>query len=300
MPVQVSVIIVNYNSGQDILNGLESIYTHTKGVEFEVIVVDNGSTDNSVGELQEIQKVRARITLLTTGENKGFGAANNIGARHATGDYLLFLNPDTLLVNDAISDFYGFLEKSEKSVAACGGRLIKSDGEYAVSFGHFPTLFQQFSDIGFRSLYKGYYNRRLSISPSCDFTEPRPVDYLSGADLCIRKSVFDELCGFDEEYFMYYEDTDLFYRLNQAEYQAYILPRVTVIHQESSPEKPDGAFNYTKYSMLEKSKYLYFKKHHGGCAVILSKMFQLISLVAHWKGKYRYRLGRVVGITLKP
>jgi len=296
MPVQVSVIIVNYNSGQDILHCLESIYAFTQEVDFEIIIVDNSPDDRS---LREIRAQFAEISSISNSRNVGFGYANNQGAKNATGDYLLFLNPDTLLVNDAISDFYRFLEKGEKHIAACGGRLIKPDGEYAVSFGHFPTLFQQFSDIGFRSLYKGYYNRRLSISPPCDFSEPRPVDYLSGADIFIRKSVFDERGGFDEEYFMYYEDTDLFYRLNQAGYQAYLLPRVTVIHQESSPEKPDGSFNYTKYSMLEKSKYHYFKKHYGGFAVVLSKLFQLISLVAHWKGQYRYRLGRVAGITVR-
>jgi GT2 family glycosyltransferase len=299
MPAQVSVIIVSYNSWPDILNCLESINQHTQGVDYEIIVVDNGSTNDSFQELLELQKRIACITLLPLGENKGFGAANNIGAKQATGDYLLFLNPDTLLINDAISEFYQFLEKSEKHIAACGGRLQKPNGEYAVSFGHFPTLFQQFSDIGFRALYKNHYNRKLSLSPPCDFTEPRKVEYLSGADIFIRKAVFDELGGFDDRFFMYYEDTDLLYRLEKAGYQAYLLPQVQLIHKESAPDNPDGSFNYTKYSMLEKSKYLYFRKNHEAGAVFWSKVFQLISLMTHWKGRYRYRLSKVVSITTK-
>lgn len=296
MAVDVSIIIVNYNSGQYILDCIESIYLHTKGVDFEIIVVDNNSTDDSFCEICE---KFVTICGLKNPTNLGFGAANNIGARQASGEYLLFLNPDTILIQDSVTEFYQFLEGSERQIVACGGRMQKPDGEYAVSFGHFPTLFQQFSDIGVRALYKKHYDRRLSLSPPCDFTEPRKVEYLSGADIFIRKAVFEQLGGFDERFFMYYEDTDLLYRLEKTGYRAYLLPQVHLIHKESTPDNPDGSFNYTKYTMLEKSKYLYFAKNHGTGPVFWAKLFQLLALVFHYFGRYRYSLRRVWGITVK-
>ena len=296
MAVDVSIIIVNYNSGQYLPDCVESIYAHTKGISFEIIVVDNNSTDDSFCEICE---KFVPICGLKNPTNLGFGAANNIGARKAAGKYLFFLNPDTILTDDAVSAFYKFLTESNPQIAACGGRMQKPDGEYAVSFGHFPTLFQHFSDIGFRVLFKGFYNKRLSLSPPCNFTIPQQVDYISGADIFIRSAVFEKLDGFDEHFFMYYEDTDLFYRLSKAGYQTWLLPQVKIIHHESPAAHPGGSFNYTKYSMLEKSKYLYFAKNHGAGSVFWVKLFQLFELVFHYFGRYRYSLPKTVGITLK-
>jgi GT2 family glycosyltransferase len=295
MAVDLSIIIVNFNSYPYLRNCLDSIFKFTSGIEFEVLVVDNGSTDNSFGQLLELERI-TRMSLIEAGENKGFGTANNIGAKRACGKYLLFLNPDTELVDNSIFDFYQFLEQSDVWIAACGGRLVNPDGSYAVSFGNFPSLFQQFSDIGFRRLYMKYYNRKLSISPPCDFNEPKSVGYISGADLFIRKSVFDQIGGFDEDYFMYYEDTDLCLRLQKSGYQSFIIPSVSIIHTGS--ETP-GAFNYSKYRMLEQSKYLYFRKHHGRFISLISRTIQIITLLTHFKPTARYKLGKALGITLR-
>ncbi len=295
MTIDVSIIIVSYNSGQFLQNCLESIYAHTKGVSFEIILVDNASTDNSFVTICE---TFASIRGLKNSSNLGFASANNLGAKSAQGKYLLFLNPDTLLKDDAIAAMYQFLESSDKNVAACGARLQNADGSYSVSFGNFPTLFQQFSDIGFRTFYKRYYDKKLSISPPCNFTDPHPVGYLSGADIFIRKEIFEKIGGFDERFFMYYEDTDLFYRLHKAGYQSWLLPQVSITHIGSSTSDSDGTFNYSKYSMLEKSKYLYFAKNHGSGSVFLAKTFQLIALLLHI-GKFRYNLLKVIRITLK-
>ncbi len=296
MTIDVSIVIVNFNSGQYLKNCLESIYNCTKGVSFEIILVDNASTD---GSFEKIREDFTSIFGLKNDSNLGFAAANNIGAKSAQGKYLLFLNPDTLLVDDAISAMYQFLESADNMVAACGARLQNPDGTYSVSFGNFPTLFQQFSDIGFRAIYKRYYDRKLSISPPCNFTDPQPVGYLSGADTFIRKDIFLKLGGFDEAYFMYYEDTDLFYRLHKAGYQSYLLPEVSITHIGSSTSDSDGTFNYSKYSMLEKSKYLYFAKNHGACSVFWAKTFQTFSLLFH-VGKFHYSLKKMLRITWLP
>lgn len=295
MAVDVSIIIVSYNSGQYLKNCLESIYGQTKGVSFEIILVDNASTDNSFVTICE---AFVSICGLLNKENLGFSAANNIGASHASGKYLLFLNPDTLLVDDAITAMYQFMESAGPAVAACGARLQNTDGTYSVSFGNFPTLFQQFSDIGFRAFYKRYYDRKLSISPPCNFTDPQPVGYLSGANIFIRKEIFQKIGGFDERYFMFYEDTDLFYRLHKSGYLAWLLPQVTITHIGSSTIDPDGKFNYSKYSMLEKSKYLFFAKNHGAGSVFWAKTFQVIALLLHI-GKFQYNLLRMIKITVR-
>jgi hypothetical protein len=295
MTKDVSIIIVNYNSGQFLNNCLESIYAHTKGVSFEIILVDNASSD---GSFVPICETFTSIRGLRNSSNLGFAAANNLGAKSAQGKYLLFLNPDTLLVDDAITAMHQFLESTGNTMAACGARLQNPDGSYSVSFGNFPTLFQQFSDIGFRALYKRFYDRKLSISPPCSSTNPQPVGYLSGADVLIRKDIFQQIGGFDERYFMYYEDTDLFYRLHQAGYQSWLLPQLSITHIGSSTSDSDGTFNYSKYSMLEKSKYIYFAKNHGAGSVFWAKIFQLIALLLHI-GKFRYNFLKVVRITLK-
>jgi len=280
MEIDLSIIIVNYNSLHCLPTCLESVERSTIGVSYEVIVVDNGSNDEQVGQLHELKRI-TRMSMIENGVNKGFGAANNVGAKKAKGKYLLFLNPDTELVDNSLLKFYQFMEECDESIAACGGRLVNRDGSYAVSFGNLPSLFQQFSDIGIRRLYMKYYNRRLSISPPCDFAEPNSVGYISGADLFIRKSVFDQIGGFDEDYFMYYEDTDLCHRLQTSGYQCYLLPSVSIIHTGSASTEPIGSFNYEKYKLLEKSKYLYFRKHHGRLAAISAKALQILSLINH-------------------
>jgi hypothetical protein len=260
-------------------------------------VVDNGSTD---GSLCAIRKKFVKICGIENSLNIGFGAANNIGAKQAEGEYLFFLNPDTVLLNDCLSIFIHFLSETGNDVVSCGGRLETASGGYSVSFGNFPSIFQQFSDIGFRVLYKRFYNKHLSISPPCNFNTPQEVGYLSGADLFIKKDIFLKMGGFDEQFFMYFEDTDFFLRLSKAGYTAYILPGVRIVHFGDSAILPDGSFNYAKYAMTEKSKYLYFAKNIGAGSVFWVKLFQLLALVFHCFGRHRYSLRKTVRITCNP
>jgi len=297
MQVLVSIIIVNFNCGKYIINCLKSIYDHSKGIDFEIILIDNGSVDNS---LPEIRKKFPEIRIITNPHNIGFGAANNIGAKHAAGEYLFLLNPDTLLLNDCLSFFIRFLSAARNNVVSCGGRLETASGAYSVSFGNFPSLFQQFSDIGFKIFYKKFYIKHLSISPPCHFDTPQEVGYLSGANIFIKKDIFLKMNGFDERFFMYFEDTDLFFRLRNEGYKAYLLPAVKIVHYGDSALLPNGSFNYAKYAMAEKSKYLYFAKNIGSASVFLIKIFQVVSLVIHYFGRYRYNLCKMVRITLKP
>ena len=296
MNPRVSIIIVNYNSQQTIDRCLDSVYHHVSGIGYEVIVVDNASAPASVKFIKENYP---DVKLVLNDENKGFGAANNIGARHALGKYLFFLNPDAILLDNAVLQFYRFLEEEMPDAVSCGGNLIKENGAFTTSYGNFPSVFQEWSDVGFRRFYPEYYDRHLQLGKTCQqLKSPEKVPYIVGADIFIRKDVFQELGGFDEQFFLYYEETDLFYRLHQAGYASYILPEVKIIHLEGPSLLKNGRLNYDKWAIWEKSKYYYFRKNHGRFTARMVRGIQLFSLFLHrFFGTKAYKFRKALKIT---
>jgi len=280
MNPDVSVIIVNYNTEGYLDDCIGSIYNQNKSCSLEVIVVDNASDHYPERELVEKYP---EVRFFRNDTNRGFGAANNIGVRGSKGEFLFFLNPDTVLLNDCIGIFHRFLSSDSRTgrAAACGGNLVNADGSPASAWGNLPTLKLLFSDLGFRKLYRSYYDNRLATYGYCDFNESRVVPYISGADLFIRKDIFLKMGGFDERYFMYYEDADLGYKLKRAGSLTYLLPDAKILHHESRSTRNNSGFNYRKYELLEKSKYLYFKKNHGFIAAHIAKDLQFITLLTY-------------------
>jgi len=295
---KVSIIIVNYNSHPTIGRCLDAIHQYVSGVTCEIIVVDNASSAESVRFIRE-NYPDAR--LIINNENKGFGAANNIGASQASGDYLFFLNPDAILLDNAVLRFYRFLEEEMPAAAGCGGNLIKEDKGPVTSYGNFPSLLQEMGYIGFYRFFPGYYEEKLRLGKTCkNEKEPFQVPFITGADIFIRKKVFQELGGFDEKFFLYYEETDLFYRLQKAGYVSYILPDVKIIHLEGTSLLKKGTFNDNTWAIWEKSRYYYFRKHKGWIVAGLVKFLQLLSFVLQWIfGNRTFRLGKVLKITWK-
>lgn len=298
MKSKVSIIIVNYNSEQTIGRCIDALYSHVSGIAYEIIVVDNASAPASVRFIKENYP---DVKLLENRENKGFGAANNLGARHASGDYLFCLNPDALLLDNAVLLFYRFLEEEKPDAACCGGNLVKETGEPTTAYGNFPSVFQEWSDMGFRRFYPKYYDKHLRLGKTCRrMTTPERVPYIIGADIFIRKDIFQELGGFDENFFLYYEETDLCYRLSRKGYHSYILPQVKIIHLEGPAMLKNGELNYGKWTFWEKSKYYYFRKNKGRFAAWIVKGIQLFSLLLHrFFGAKAYQLRKAVKITWK-
>ena len=297
MDVLVSIIIVNYNCEGHTCNCIDSIYKYTKDVSFEIIVVDNASNVYSV---DTIAKRFPDVKIIVNKENRGFGAANNIGVHNALGKYLFFLNPDTILLSDAVGVFLDFLEKANQDVACCGGNLVRVDGLPNKSYGNFPSVLQQFSDIGFRKLYKKLHSEKLAMGKVCDFTDIRTVDYLVGAAFFINKLVFERIGGFDEAFFMYYEETDLFFRLNKAGYKSFLLPSVKIIHLEGVTVESREPFNYIMWEMMEKSRYYFFTKNRGWFAAFCVKLIQMLSItLLYCFGKTPVNFRRAILITLK-
>ncbi len=290
--MDVSIIIVTYNCADYIITCLQSVYEETKNVSFEIIVSDNNSTDNS---LQLIENRFHDIQIVRNSNNIGFGAANNIAAKRAKGKYLLLLNPDTILINNAVKIFFDFLQNNTGKIGCIGGNLLDNNGKPSNIGGHFPSLFQLFSDIGFRCLYPGFYRRKVTLMLTVE-TMPRNmhIDYVCGAALFLDKKMFDEMQGFDENYFLYFEDTDLCFRLKQSCYTNCIVPDARIIHLESvSTGSNDGSkISEQKFKFFEKSKQLFFRKSYGKTHVFFVKILTVFYLfskgIVHLENPVKY------------
>ena len=291
--MEISIIIVNYNTCDLTLQCLQSVYEKTINVEFEVIVVDNASSDKSI---EMIKKMFPQAKIIESVENLGFGKANNLGAKYANGDYLFLLNSDTILVSNVILEFYRFMQQSPQ-VAACGGSLIDTLGNSVVSHGKFPSLLQEFSDIGFYRLYPKWYKNHLSVGQKANEGDISHVDYLSGADVFIRRSVWDNIQGFFPQFFMYYEETDMFCRMRRLGYNVCLRPMLKIIHLEGGSFDKSQLFNLKKYAMVFKSKVLYYQRNKPFGAVFLMKCMSLISVTIHSR-IYRNKLIQIYKIII--
>jgi GT2 family glycosyltransferase len=247
--VEVSVVIVNYNTADLLEDCLESLFRLTKGVSYEAIVVDNASSDGSAA------RVRGRfpqVRLIESGENLGFGRANNLGAAAARGEYLFFLNSDTVLENDATSMLRDYVEAHPGSTGVVGAYLRNGAGLESNCYGIFPS-------------YGSYLASRLlgfmdqsRIEGTTEETERR-VDAVTGADMFMRASLFRKLGGFDPRFFMYFEETELQRRVRRLGLARVIVPGPRIVHREGGSVK---AKMLTRL-MSETSMYKYFMKTRG-------------------------------------
>ncbi len=223
--MDVSVIIVNYNTRDLTLQCLRSVYERTTRMSFEVIVVDNASSDDSV---EQIQLEFPQVTLIKSNENLGFGRANNLGYEHSTGDYIFLLNSDTILINNAIEILWRFLNE-HVDVAIVGGQLFEKDGlELTHSYSYiFPSLLMEL-DI----LLRGRITRRIEKKMIKFIAKDGfvPVAYITGADMMLRRSDIQELGFFDPSFFLYFEESELSYRYHCKGKISAFMPGAKIIH----------------------------------------------------------------------
>lgn len=255
------IVLVNWNAGSQLTAVISSIESYHAGLVASVIVVDNASTDNSM-ELLDIKvgHLPFLLHIICNKENRGFGAACNQGAALAKSEYLLFLNPDTRLFEDSLSTPISFMKQpTNSSIGICGIRLVDEQGNVTTSAANFPTLRIMLGEIlGLNKLFPGVFPIHL-----LDFSElcgNSPVDQVIGAFFLIRKNVFDRCGGFDERFFVYFEEVDLSLRVKQLGYSSYFLSEVTAFHKGggcSERVKSDRLF----YSL--RSRIQYAKKHYS-------------------------------------
>lgn len=288
--LDVSVIIVNYNTKRLLQNCLTSLYSQTKDIFFEVIVSDNGSTD---GSTEMVKSEFPDVILIENNVNLGFGLANNRGLKIAKGKYILYLNSDTVLKNNAIKNFYDYWEThSEENLGALGCNLLDENGAYAHSFGDLPdTKKFIFEPIRFfiTSLVKSFFMLTLHKIPSRFITKPRftkyvgKVGYITGADLFLKN---DKNAYFDERYFMYYEESDLELNLHKQGLEMRIIEKPEIFHLEKGSDK--GKIQYSFSSIFnEISRIRYYKKNGTLLAKVCIPLVKVFVILT-WLNPYYF------------
>jgi GT2 family glycosyltransferase len=249
-----SIIIINYKTPQLTINCLESLYKHENKSNYETIIIDNNSKDES---LELIKKKFPHIQLIESNNNLGFAGGNNLGAKQAKGKYLLFLNSDTIITEPFIDDLIINIEKKEK-IGIIAPKLLNQDKTIQESVFKFPTLWRAICESFFLSSILPN-NKVIGDYRNFNYDTEKQVDFVSGACFLIKKTIFDSINGFDESFFMYAEETDLTYRLHKREYNAYFSPTGNIIHIGKGSQNNTPTFN----PQFFKSKILYYKKHYG-------------------------------------
>jgi len=276
--IDVSIIIVNYNTLHFVKPCVDSIVEQTKDIDYEIIVVDNGSTDGSC----EVLRKDKRLVFLPIGKNVGFGRANNYGFRNAAkGEYVFFLNSDTILVNNAIKQMYDFARQYEGKVGALGCVLEDLEGHPIHSYGPFPKMSDDWMKLLIAPIQKG-----LHLYKAKPFVWPdtwMKVDYITGADLFVSKSVL-ETCGlFNPAFFMYYEETELELRFAKKGYDNILLAGPRIIHLEGGSAKNTQTSQFFRDNFRQqKSEYIYYKLTEPKWKYLLFRVFHPILRQTLW------------------
>lgn len=280
----ISVIIVNYNVKELLEQCINSIFSASTKLDVEVIIVDNNSFDGSVQYIKEKFPGNPRLKIIESPVNMGFAKANNLGVREAEGEYLLILNPDTILQEDTLDKSLEFY-KSVKDIGALTCKLILPNGKLDLACRRsFPTpsvavyRILGLSRIFPKSKLFGKYNLTY-----LDENETYEVDAIVGAYMLIKKDVYEKVKGFDEDYFMYGEDLDLCFRIKKAGYRIFYYPKTSIIHYKGESTK--------------KSSISYVNNFYGAMQVFVKKnlntSFWLMNLLIRMTILYRALLSYI-------
>lgn len=242
--MEISVIIISYNTSELLNDCLRSVFQNTVGLSFEVIVVDNNSKDDSC---QMVETLYPQVKLIRSCTNLGFGKANNIGISQAKGKYVFLLNSDCVLINNAIKILHDLMERVGHC-AVSGGNLFNREMKPVHAYGCFNSPMRYFLRItGLRYLLKNTGNEEKRDR----LTE---VEQIVGADLMIRKSVLDEVGVFDERFFLYCEESELQFRIRKKGYGIVYTPEAKIFHLEGASTKKNKKLR--RYTII-KSEYLF-------------------------------------------
>jgi N-acetylglucosaminyl-diphospho-decaprenol L-rhamnosyltransferase len=259
MNMDLSVICVNWNSADYLRDCIDSIYENTVGVSFEIVVVDNASPE---GRLETLQARFPDISITRSERNLGFAGANNVGFQQSSGDYVLFLNPDTKLLGPAITTMLGFM-KGHPSVGIVGGKLLNSDLSVSTtSIQRFPTILNQLLNVESLRL-------RWPTFPLWDLgplfsrsSRPVRVEVIPGACMLLRRAVFEEAGMFSEDYFMYAEDLDLNHKINRLGLANYYVGDAVILHYGGKSSSRQTVSQWATI-MKHRAMVRLFTKTHG-------------------------------------
>ena len=255
----------------------------------EIWVVDNASTD---GTVQAIRDSFPTVKLITNEQNRGFAAACNQALNWCNGRHILLLNPDTILLEDALRQLVEFLD-AHPHVGIVGGQLVYPDGSFQHSAFRFPTLPMSFLD--FFPINHRLVNSRLNGRyPLSAYDRPFPIDHPLGAALLVRKEVLDQIGLLDEGFFMYCEEIDLCIRTKQKGWEIYCVPSARIVHYSAQSTKQ---FRAPMFVELYRSRYRLFRKHYSGVYNQMARI--IIRFAVLWEIARRWLKARRKEITSK-
>ena len=237
--MDLSVVIINFNTKKLTLDCIKSVIRYTKKIKFEIIVVDNGSTDSSITAIWNIKLpiTNFKLKIIENKKNLGFAKANNQGIKASRGRYVLLLNSDTLVNDDVLGEMVGWMDNHPKvGIVSC--RLRNIDGSEQGTGGYFPTLIRVFSWMTiqdfplvdrfikpFHPIHRKFFNMGKEF-----YKSEKELDWVTGAFFLIRRQVVKDIGYFDENYFMYTEEVDFCYRAKQKAWKVFYLPRWDILH----------------------------------------------------------------------
>ena len=274
--MELSIIIVNWNTREILDECLRSVYASQTSKQFDLWVVDNASSDGSV---QMLQDKYPQVQLISNKVNVGFAQANNQAIDKSSGDYVMLLNPDTVVERDVVENLVNFLNENP-DVGAVGPRLLNPDGTLQISAYPRPTLVREFWRLFHLDCLKNLGEYPMSEwSP----TEIRDVDVLMGACFLIRRKVLSQVGLLDEDFFMYSEEVDLCARIQNYGWRISWVPMVEVIHLGGQSTQQ---IQQEMFLQLYQGKIQYFRKHHTSLEVWLYK-FILFLATSIWRRIHR-------------
>lgn len=264
--LDLSIVIVNYNTEKLTIDCIKSIYSKIKSVSFEVIVVDNASVDNSVPSLEKIQKRYKNFKLIKSKTNLGFAKGNNEGMKISKGEFVLLLNSDTKIVEDFFSKIIERMNK-DKNIGISSCALKFPNNEIQASGGYFPNLRRVFywmffvDDIPFFNFFiKSFHpmHEKFFVKNKSFYLKEKQQDWVTGAFFLIKREVLDEIGLIDEEYFMYTEETDFCFRAKKKGFITCYYPKWSIIHYGGASSKT------REFPILQEYKniVLFFKKNY--------------------------------------
>lgn len=271
--MEVSIIIVNYNTIKYIRNTILSIIEKTTNITYEIIVIDNNSNDD-IYDLKSLQI--PNLKLIKSKENLGFGKANNKASEHAKGKKLFFLNPDTILLNNAIKILSDYLNQN-KNTGLVGSNLYSHDLKPNLSYEMiYPSIFMDISgaikntsNISFTKLLYGK-NDIFNYKET-----PKEVAYITGANIMIWESIYNNLNGFDSRFFMYCEDADLSYRVKKLNYKIKNIPQAKIVHLEGKSID----FKEQRKKLFYEGRQVFYRLHYSKCYYFIANLIIVSFLI---------------------
>ncbi|OGM15562.1 hypothetical protein A2V56_03475 [Candidatus Woesebacteria bacterium RBG_19FT_COMBO_42_9] len=279
--MDLSIIVVNYNTKNFLLSCIKSVKKNTKGIVYEIIVIDNASTDGSADILKRLKGRLFKITI--NRQNQGFAKANNQGIKIAAGRYILLLNPDTAIEDNVLGEMINYMDNNPKvGIVSCA--LKGNNGKIQATGGYFPNLARVFSWMFFLDdiplldrLIKPFHpmhEKSFFYRGESFFRNAGLRDWVTGAFYLLRRPVLDEVGLLDEDYFMYTEEVDLCFRAKQKGWEVWYLPKWAIVHF-------GGASSASEFPIISEYKGVktFYKKHMPSWQTLVLRLLLKVGAV---------------------